>query len=62
MEETENICMLMSMGFSDIELVKKALRKSGNDITDAVTYLTNPPAYEISDEKITTETEVRQFV
>ena len=36
----ENITMLMGMGFSDIEDIRKALRLAKNDINEAVAILT----------------------
>ena len=38
----ENMETLINMGFTDRELNLKALNKAGNDISEAVTYLTNP--------------------
>jgi hypothetical protein len=36
----ENIETLVTMGFTDRELNRKALNKAGNDIGEAVTFLT----------------------
>lgn len=39
--EDENISTLMAMGFPDITEIKRALRLSKNDLSEAVAILTN---------------------
>ena len=41
MDEDENISMLLSMGFPDINEIRRALRLSKNDVNEAVAILTN---------------------
>ena len=41
MDEDENISMLLSMGFPDINEIRRALRASKNDVNEAVAILTN---------------------
>ena len=38
----ENIQKLVSMGFPDQDLIRKALNKADNDVNEAVSYLTDP--------------------
>ncbi|GIY28827.1 ubiquitinyl hydrolase 1, partial [Caerostris extrusa] len=44
MDHEENIATLLSMGFENIDDIKKALRLGKNDINDAVSILTNEHA------------------
>lgn len=41
MDHEENIATLLSMGFENIDDIKKALRLGKNDINEAVSILTN---------------------
>jgi len=41
MDHEENITTLLSMGFENIDDIRKALRLSKNDINEAVSILTN---------------------
>ena len=41
MDEDENISMLLSMGFPDINEIRRALRLAKNDVNEAVAILTN---------------------
>ncbi|XP_065657355.1 ubiquitin carboxyl-terminal hydrolase 24 isoform X3 [Hydra vulgaris] len=61
----ENITMLLGMGFSDVETVKKALTLAKNDVNEAVAILTGEvskggfdptPDIEMSDSSIITDT------
>ena len=41
MDDDENISTLLSMGFPDLGLIKRALRMANNDLNEAVAILTN---------------------
>ena len=41
MDEDENLSMLLSMGFPDINEIRRALRLAKNDVNEAVAILTN---------------------
>ena len=41
MDEDENLSMLLSMGFPDINEIRRALRLAKNDVNEAVSILTN---------------------
>ena len=43
MDEDENISMIISMGFSNIDEVKRALRIAKNDVNEAVSILMDQP-------------------
>lgn len=43
MDEDENISMIISMGFTNIDEVKRALRMAKNDVNEAVSYLMDQP-------------------
>jgi len=49
MADDENILLLLSMGFPDIEEIKKVLRIAKNDITEAVAILTNEQPVNMDD-------------